>query len=95
MKKLDDAIISWDSSCRGILLLGLDQPLNMLIQSFKLAGKSRLVKGFAVGRSIFRQPADDWFSGKMTDKECVSIMSHHFQRLCDSWISFSQDIFDG
>ena len=93
-QKLDDTITSWDISCRGILLLGLDQPINMLSKSFKLAAKSKLVKGFAVGRSIFRQPADHWFSGKMTDKECIKIMSKHFQRLCDIWISSSQDIFD-
>ena len=93
-QKLDDTITSWDISCRGILLLGLDQPINMLSKSFKLAAKSKLVKGFAVGRSIFRQPADDWFSGKMTDKECIKIMSKQFQRLCDIWISSSQDIFD-
>ena len=87
---MERLINSWDSLCRGVLLLGLDQPIDVLIKSFELAAKSPVVKGFAVGRSIFSDIAKDWFSDRLTDAESVRAMAENFQLLCDKWKFVSQ-----
>ncbi len=89
-QELERLINSWDSLCRGVLLLGLDQPIDVLIKSFELAAKSPVVKGFAVGRSIFSDIAKDWFSDRLTDAESVRSMAENFQLLCDKWKFVSQ-----
>ena len=89
-RELERLINSWDSLCRGVLLLGLDQPIDVLGKSFELAAKSTVVKGFAVGRSIFGEIAKDWFSDRLTDAESVRLMGENFQLLCDKWNFVSQ-----
>ena len=44
-----------------------------------------MVKGFAVGRSIFGKVAEKWFSGKISDSEATKVMSDNFYRLCAIW----------
>ena len=83
--KLDKLIVEWDQFCRGILLLGLDKPMRQLSRSFKFAQSSKMVKGFAVGRSIFGRVAEKWFSGKISDSEATKVMSDNFYKLCAIW----------
>ena len=83
--KLDKLILEWDQFCRGILLLGLDKPMRQLSRSFKFAQSSKMVKGFAVGRSIFGKVAEKWFSGKISDSEATKVMSDNFYKLCAIW----------
>jgi 5-dehydro-2-deoxygluconokinase len=47
------AIEAHDRHTRGILVLGLDAPEEELAASFETAAGFDLVKGFAVGRTIF------------------------------------------
>ncbi|MDX6941822.1 2-deoxy-5-keto-D-gluconate 6-phosphate aldolase domain-containing protein, partial [Enterobacter kobei] len=42
-----------DPWCRGILLLGLDAPSDRLRAGFAEAAGHPMIKGFAVGRTIF------------------------------------------
>jgi len=51
------AIAANDPYCRGIVVLGLDASRDHLRASFRAAAKHDLVKGFAVGRSIFANAA--------------------------------------
>ncbi len=90
-KKMEELINTRDRFCKGVLLLGLDQPIDFLGDCFKLASHINLVKGFAVGRSIFGEIAEDWFSDRLTDSESIKLMSQNFQLLCDRWISVSED----
>src|SRR5690606_6205244 len=46
---IDRVIETRDPFCRGVVLLGLDAPLNVLEAGFAAAHSSRTVKGFAVG----------------------------------------------
>ena len=46
-----------------------------------------LVKGFAVGRTIFGQPSGDWLSGKLTDDELIAEVSERYRRLIKLWKS--------
>ena len=74
-----------DAFCRGIVMLGLDAPEAELAAAFKVAARVPAVKGFAVGRTLFGEVAQQWFAGKMTDQAAVADMARRFQRLCDLW----------
>ena len=79
------AIETGDPLCRGIMLLGLEAPEEDLAQAFALARHCRLVKGFAVGRTIFAEPAAEWFAGRIDDREAIERMAGSFARLGDLW----------
>ncbi|WP_068302276.1 5-dehydro-2-deoxygluconokinase [Pararhodobacter sp. CCB-MM2] len=74
-----------DPRTRGIVVLGLDAPEAELAASFALAAKQSLVKGFAVGRTIFGDAARGWMKGEMSDDEAVAQMAGRYARLCDIW----------
>ena len=74
-----------DAWCRGIMLLGLEAPEAELARAFVIARQCGLVKGFAVGRTIFVAPARDWMAGKIGDSEATRQMAGAFARLCALW----------
>lgn len=80
-----NAIERNDPRTRGIVVLGLDAPEDALAASFALAAKQPLVKGFAVGRTIFAAPARAWLKGDINDAEAVDQMANRFKRLCNIW----------
>ncbi|MEL6437313.1 MAG: PfkB family carbohydrate kinase, partial [Pseudomonadota bacterium] len=79
------AIEARDPHVRGIVVLGLDAPLEQLTSALAVAAKEPLVKGFAVGRTIFSDAARDWFAGAITDQEAVDNISMRYAVLCDGW----------
>jgi len=74
-----------DPYTRGIVVLGLDAPEAELAASFELATKQPLVKGFAVGRTIFGDAARAWLKGEMGDDAAVAQMAERFARLSEIW----------
>ena len=66
-------------------MLGLDAPEEELAESFQVAAGFPLVKGFAVGRTIFGQVARDWLAGRIGDEAAVQAMAERYQRLCVVW----------
>lgn len=80
-----DAIERNDPRTRGIVVLGLDAPQNELAASFALAAKQPLVKGFAVGRTIFGDAARAWLKGEMSDPDAVAQMAARYADLCNIW----------
>ncbi len=44
-----------------------------------------MVKGFAVGRSIFAHAATAWLAGTMGDEAAVDDMAARFARLTEAW----------
>ncbi|WP_330647030.1 5-dehydro-2-deoxygluconokinase (plasmid) [Thioclava litoralis] len=83
--KACDAIEAYDRHTRGIVVLGLDAPEAELAASFEIAAGFPLVKGFAVGRTIFGSVARDWLAGRMGDDEAVAEMATRYARLADIW----------
>ena len=79
------AIEDHDPHCRGIVVLGLDAPFEELRASFRVAAKHEMVKGFAVGRTIFGDVARTWMAGGMGDDAAVARMAENFARLCEAW----------
>jgi 5-dehydro-2-deoxygluconokinase len=74
-----------DPYCRGIVVLGLEAPEAELVRAFALAKDIPLVRGFAVGRTIFAGVAREWLSGRMTDEVAVAAMAAKFQTLVSEW----------
>jgi 5-dehydro-2-deoxygluconokinase len=79
------AITENDPYTRGIVVLGLDAPEDELAASFAEAAQFKLVKGFAVGRTIFADAARKWLANAMTNEEAVADMSSRYERLCQIW----------
>jgi 5-dehydro-2-deoxygluconokinase len=74
-----------DPLCRGILVLGLDAPMEDLIASFESIAPQEWVKGFAIGRTVFGDAARAWLAGKIDDAAAVDRMSSRFGRLVEAW----------
>jgi 5-dehydro-2-deoxygluconokinase len=79
------AIARNDPYTRGVVVLGLEAPADELAESFRVAARHELVKGFAVGRTIFAGAARAWLAGAITDAEAVEDMAARYRRLCRIW----------
>jgi 5-dehydro-2-deoxygluconokinase len=82
---VEGAIRAGDPYCRGVVVLGLDAPEANLVAAFRLAAARPVVKGFAVGRTIFSGAAEAWLAGRIGDEEAVAGMAERFGRLCRAW----------
>jgi 5-dehydro-2-deoxygluconokinase len=80
-----DAIEDHDRHTRGIVVLGLDAPEPDLAASFEVAAGFDLVRGFAVGRTIFGDAARGWLAGDLDDEAAVAMMADRYARLCRIW----------
>ncbi|QDJ12464.1 5-dehydro-2-deoxygluconokinase [Mergibacter septicus] len=82
---LSEVIAKNDSYCRGILILGLDAPEEVFDSVFAAAKDIPLVKGFAVGRTIFASPSEKWLKGEIDDQQLITDVSQNYQRLIRLW----------
>ncbi|MFT4151307.1 MAG: 5-dehydro-2-deoxygluconokinase [Paracoccaceae bacterium] len=86
---------AWDLACaaitrndphtRGIVVLGLAAGEGELADSFRVAARHPLVKGFAVGRTIFGPAAEGWLAGRIGDEQAITMMADNYARLCTIW----------
>jgi 5-dehydro-2-deoxygluconokinase len=84
-QRIGDVIRACDPFCRGVVLLGLEAAEDVLEAAFQAAASDPIVKGFAVGRTIFAEPADAWLRGTIDDAAAVAAMANRFSRLADAW----------
>ncbi len=89
---IGDAVRAGDPFCRGVVMLGLEAPADELARGFALAARERSVRGFAVGRTIFAQPARDWLAGRLDDAQAVTAMAERFAHLVSAWRSAREGI---
>jgi 5-dehydro-2-deoxygluconokinase len=82
---LEAVIHQHDPHCCGVLLLGLEAPEEVLAESFRVAAPSKLVKGFAVGRTLFAGAASEWLAGRIGDDQLVDQVTNAFSRLAQAW----------
>jgi 5-dehydro-2-deoxygluconokinase len=87
---IQDTIRREDPLCRGVLLLGLSQSEAELVACFATAAPFAIVKGFAIGRTIFHEVARAWFAGAMSDAAACGAMAANFSRLANAWQSARQ-----
>ncbi len=60
-------------------------PIEDLVERFGSAHGEAWCKGFAVGRTIFWDAAETWFSGVVDDEEAVRQFGDVFTRLSQTW----------
>ena len=82
---LDGLIAERDPYCRGVVLLGLNAPIDALARGFAAAAESRTCRGFAVGRTIFHEPARAWLAGTLDDSGLIAGVRSNFEALIDAW----------
>jgi 5-dehydro-2-deoxygluconokinase len=81
-----------DPLCRGIVLLGLEAPEEDLEAAFAVAASEPMVRGFAVGRTIFNEPARAWLRGNLSDEAAIDAMASKFGRLVGAWEAASKHV---
>ena len=84
-QRIADVIEARDPHCRGVVLLGLGASEDELKRAFELASGQAICKGFAVGRSVFQQPAEQWFAGAIDDQQVVEQLTQNYSRLVQLW----------
>jgi 5-dehydro-2-deoxygluconokinase len=89
-RNIEETVGKNDPYCRGVVMLGLEAPEAEILAAF--AAATPIVKGFAVGRTIFADAAQKWLSGKMTDEAAVADMAARFERLCTAWQKETQHV---
>ncbi|HKP67131.1 MAG TPA: 5-dehydro-2-deoxygluconokinase [Casimicrobiaceae bacterium] len=82
---IDALIAERDPYCRGVVLLGLNAPVETLARGFADARRSATCRGFAVGRTIFQQPATQWLAGAIDDETLIAAIRGNFETLIDAW----------
>ena len=73
-----------DPQCRGAVILGLNQPLEVLAQAFAQAAHP-IVKGFMVGRTLWAGPSLRWLKGEIDDNALIDEAARNFTLLVDAW----------
>jgi 5-dehydro-2-deoxygluconokinase len=84
-REIEAVVTSEDPFCRGVVVLGLSAPEPELIASFDAAAPFSVVKGFAVGRTIFYDAAREWFAGRIDSAAAVQDMSGRLSLLAQAW----------
>ncbi|MBZ0229317.1 MAG: 5-dehydro-2-deoxygluconokinase [Bauldia sp.] len=84
-RAIGEVIAGNDPWCRGVVLLGLEAPEKELVAAFALCADAPIVKGFAVGRTIFADAAEKWLAGRIDDQAAVADMAERFGRLTRAW----------
>ena len=68
-----------------MVLLGLNAPVEALAQGFSAAAASKTCRGFAVGRTIFHDPARGWLADELDDAGLITGVRRNFEALIDAW----------
>ena len=84
-KRCGDIVRANDAQMQGIIVLGKEAESEVLASVFRNARAEPLVKGFAVGRTIFAGAAQDWLNGRIDDDMAVTTMTDLFAGLIDAW----------
>jgi 5-dehydro-2-deoxygluconokinase len=82
---IDALIAERDPYCRGVVMLGLNAEVDTLAAGFREARASTTCRGFAVGRTIFREPSAQWLAGVIDDDALKRRIRANFEALIDAW----------
>jgi 5-dehydro-2-deoxygluconokinase len=73
-----------DRHCRGAVILGLNQPLEVLQAAFAQAAHP-VVKGFMVGRTIWGEASTAWLRGEIDDAALIRRCAERHRALLQAW----------
>lgn len=84
-KAVNRAIDEQDPHCRGVVLLGLDAPMDDMKRGFAAAARHGRCKGFTVGRTLFAAPSRDWLAGNLDDNQLIDRVASNYAELIQEW----------
>jgi 5-dehydro-2-deoxygluconokinase len=84
-KRIGDVVREHDPYCAGLLVLGQGAEEEELVESFVAAASESLCNGFAIGRSIYGDPARRWLAGEIEDEELISSVAESYERMISLW----------
>ncbi|MBJ7538033.1 bifunctional 5-dehydro-2-deoxygluconokinase/5-dehydro-2-deoxyphosphogluconate aldolase [Marinomonas transparens] len=82
---ITDIVNKYDKHCRGVVMLGLDAPMEELKEGFANSAGFDICKGFAVGRSIFSGPSREWLANRYTDQQFIDGIVANYLELVAYW----------
>ncbi len=82
---IDALIGERDPHCRGVVVLGLNAPVEELVAGFRDARAAKRCRGFAVGRTIFHEPARQWLAGTIDDRALIDAVRATYEALIHAW----------
>jgi 5-dehydro-2-deoxygluconokinase len=85
--RVEKTILANDPWCRGVVLLGLEAPQAELEAAFAATADAAIVRGFAVGRTLFAETAPAWFAGRIGDEQAIADMAERFENLTGAWLA--------
>ncbi|GGY05860.1 5-dehydro-2-deoxygluconokinase [Litchfieldella qijiaojingensis] len=83
--EVSQVIESQDPHCRGVVLLGLDAPMDDMKSGFTAAAQHAQCKGFTVGRTLFSTPSRAWLAGDIDDAQLVDQVASNYAELIEEW----------
>jgi 5-dehydro-2-deoxygluconokinase len=84
-KRIGDVVRENDPYCAGLLVLGQGATAEKLVESFVAAASESLCNGFAIGRSIYGDPARRWLGGEIEDEELMSSVAERYEHMVSLW----------
>jgi 5-dehydro-2-deoxygluconokinase len=84
-KRIGDVVRENDPYCAGLLVLGQGATAEKLVESFVAAASEPLCNGFAIGRSIYGDPARHWLAGELGDEELISSVAERYEHMISLW----------
>ena len=82
---LGNLITQRDAYCQGIVILGLDAPLSIIEDGFAQAAGKKIVKGFAIGRTVFAEAAREWWQGSINDSTLKARVKTNYEKIIQLW----------
>lgn len=83
--EIDTVISRYAPECRGVVLLGLDAPIDVLETHFQAAQSSSWVRGFMVGRTIFGAASRAWLANEIDDAGLLKAVSDKYSQVLLAW----------
>jgi 5-dehydro-2-deoxygluconokinase len=75
-----------DPQCGGAVVLGYERSQDELFAAFASSLRSGCAIGFAIGRSVWQQPTDDWFNGSLSDRDVQEQIASRYRSILDGWM---------
>lgn len=84
-RRIGDVVREHDPYCAGVLVLGQAAAAESLAESFAATAEEPLCNGFAVGRSIYAEPARRWLAGECGDEELMADVEENYEQMVSLW----------
>ena len=83
--EIDAAIFERNPMCRGVLLLDGGRELDEPRTALRSARAQSCVRGFAIGRTLWLEPATEWLAARIDDAEFARRLSERYVALVSVW----------